>query len=141
MDGELNEMVFPAQGSGFLALDKDKDGKINDGSELFGPSTGNGFAELAQYDQDGNGWIDARDDVFSELQIWSKGPDGEDRLVGLGKAGIGAIYLGSIQSDFMIKEAGYQDLAQVKKTGIYVLADGAVGSIQEMNFSEAKQMF
>ena len=41
-------------GSGYLALDKNGDGTINDGSELFGTRNGDGFADLAQYDEDGN---------------------------------------------------------------------------------------
>jgi hypothetical protein len=44
--------------SGLLVIDKNLDGKVNDGSELFGPSTGDGFEKLARYDEDRNGWID-----------------------------------------------------------------------------------
>ncbi len=98
MDKEVEEMAFPGRGSGFLALDTNGDGEINDGSELFGPASGDGFAELAAHDQDGNGWIDEGDEVFGELKVWSKGADGQDRLTGIGKLGIGAIYLGSIAS-------------------------------------------
>jgi hypothetical protein len=134
MDGQLEKMAFPEQGSGFLALDKDGNGEINDGSELFGPQSADGFGELAAYDQDGNGWIDEGDAVFGDLQVWSKGPDGQNRLLGLGKLGIGALYLGSIESEFMVKDSGNEDLAQVKRSGMYVTEDGNVGSLQEMNF-------
>ncbi|MDF2629304.1 MAG: hypothetical protein K0R39_3135, partial [Symbiobacteriaceae bacterium] len=44
--GEVEQIPFLRQGSGFLALDQNGDGKINNGSELFGPTTGDGFAEL-----------------------------------------------------------------------------------------------
>lgn len=134
MDGQVEEMSFPGQGSGFLAMDKDGNGAIDDGSELFGPSTGDGFAELAGYDQDQDGWIDEADSVFSDLKIWSKGPEGQDKLVSIGKAGIGAIYLGSIESAFGIKDEGNQTQAQVTETGMYVSEQGQVGSIQEMDF-------
>lgn len=29
---------------------------INDGNELFGPQTGDGFAQMATHDEDNNGW-------------------------------------------------------------------------------------
>ena len=52
MDGVKEEISTLENGNAFLALDKNNDGKINDGSELFGAASGNGFADLAQYDED-----------------------------------------------------------------------------------------
>ncbi|NLB17424.1 MAG: hypothetical protein GX825_01505, partial [Syntrophomonadaceae bacterium] len=49
-DGITENISFAMDGSGFLALDKNGDGQINDGSELFGPGTGDGFMEMAMYD-------------------------------------------------------------------------------------------
>ncbi len=46
-DGKEEEISFAGPGSGFLALDKNGDGKINDGSELFGTKSGDGFGDLA----------------------------------------------------------------------------------------------
>ncbi|MGM0645619.1 MAG: hypothetical protein ACQESV_04345 [Thermodesulfobacteriota bacterium] len=134
VDGNKEEIAAPGPGSGFLAVDANNDGEINDGSELFGPQTGNGFDELAAHDEDDNGWIDAADPIFGELKIWSKTNDGEDQLVGLGKLGIGAIYLSGIESAFSIKGAANADLAQVKRTGMYIMENGYVGSMQEMDF-------
>lgn len=54
-DGLTEDIAFATGGSGFLALDKNGDGQINDGTELFGPAMGDGFAELALYDLDNNG--------------------------------------------------------------------------------------
>ncbi len=54
-DGEQDEVAQLKSGSGYLALDKNGDGVINDGKELFGTESGNGFADLAKYDEDGNG--------------------------------------------------------------------------------------
>ena len=42
-DGTEDEISMLGKGSGFLALDKNGDGKINDGSELFGTKSGDGF--------------------------------------------------------------------------------------------------
>ena len=71
-DGSSEQISFVTQGSGFLALDLNNDGTINNGSELFGPQSGNGFSELAEYDGDGNGWIDENDDIYDKLRIWTK---------------------------------------------------------------------
>src|SRR6185369_7094398 len=68
-DGHAEQISFVAAGSGFLAVDRNGDGKVNDGTELFGPRTGNAFQELASYDVDGNGWIDQGDPVFGQLRV------------------------------------------------------------------------
>jgi hypothetical protein len=60
-DGTLDQISFLKSGSGFLALHQNQDGVINNGSELFGAGTGNGFADLLKYDSDQNGWIDEND--------------------------------------------------------------------------------
>lgn len=72
--------------------------KIDDGRELFGPQTGNGFEELAGYDSDNNGWIDENDPIYNNLQIWQHDEYGNSTLIAVGKAGVGAIYLGSTQT-------------------------------------------
>lgn len=135
-DGKLDEISFVGQGSGFLALDQNHDGKINDGSELFGTKSGNGFEDLAAYDQDGNGWIDEADSIFHKLVIWTKDENGEDKLIGLGKAGIGAIYLGSASTDFTLKNAETNETnGQIRRTGVYLKENGEAGTIQHVDLA------
>lgn len=53
---------------------------VNNGSELFGPTNGNGFQELAEYDKDGNGWIDENDEIFGSLKIWAEDFRGDKQV-------------------------------------------------------------
>lgn len=102
-DGEEEEISM-LKGSGYLALDKNGDGIINDGSELFGTGNGDGFADLARYDEDGNGWIDENDSIWSKLKIWCKDEKGNDVLYKLSDKGVGAICLQNVSTDFTLQE-------------------------------------
>ena len=134
-DGKKEQINSPTSGSGFLALDTNGDGKINNGSELFGPSTGNGFGELAKYDSDHNGWIDENDAVFKQLKVWTKDAAGGDKLSSLAALGVGAISLNSIDTPFDIKTAGNQLLGSVRATGVALNENGSVGSVQQIDLT------
>lgn len=132
-DGVPDQISFTNPGSGFLALDLNNDGVINDGSELFGPKTGNGFNELAKYDEDQNGWIDENDSVFDRLRIWTKDQNGNDLLFALGQKGIGAIYLGNVAAAFGLKNKENELLGQAQRAGIFLKEDGTPGIIQQID--------
>ncbi|MEG1459598.1 MAG: hypothetical protein RSJ40_09860, partial [Acetivibrio sp.] len=135
-DGEMDEISFLNQGSGFLALDKNNDGVINDGTELFGTKSGNGFKDLAAYDEDKNGWIDEGDSIFKNLKIWSKDREGKDQLVGIGKAGVGAIYLRNLSTEFSLKnETTNQTNAVIRKSGVFLKENGQTGTIQHIDLA------
>lgn len=101
-------------GDGFLALDRNGNGVINDGAELFGnwtpqPTSAepNGFLALAVFDQsqhggDGDGWITKRDQVFDDLRLWVDGDhDGQSapgELVPLALAAVEAIEVAYVES-------------------------------------------
>jgi hypothetical protein len=135
-DGTEEEISYLNSGSGFLALDKNGDGQINDGNELFGAKTGDGFGELSAYDSDGNGWIDEADEVFSKLKVWVKNEDGTDRLLSLKEANVGAIYLGSASTDYSLtNRTAAEANAQIRKTGVYLKETGQAGTIQHIDFA------
>lgn len=136
VDGADEQISFIAPGTGgFLALDQNRDGIINDGSELFGTVSGNGFSELTDYDEDRNGWIDAGDAVYHDLSIWEKTDNGEDRLIALADTGIGAIYLSATDSPFRITDNDNQTLGQVRATSVYLQENGGAGTIQQIDLA------
>lgn len=135
-DGELDEISQLGAGSGYLALDKNGDGVINDGSELFGTASGNGFADLAKYDDDGNGWIDENDEVWNKLKIWAKDENGNDVLYSLADKGVGAICLQNVSTDFTQKGASGQTLGAVRNTGVFLYENGNVGTVQHVDVAK-----
>lgn len=132
-DGDEDQISFATGGSGFLAFDVNGDGTINNGSELFGPQSGNGFSDLAQYDGDGNGWIDENDDIYSKLRIWTKDESGSDQLFALGTKGIGAIYLGNVSTGYDVKTFGNDTLGSIARTGVFLRENGVAGTIQHVD--------
>jgi hypothetical protein len=131
-DGIQEKISFLKQGSGFLVLDKNNDGIVNDGSELFGPATNNGFMELKAFDQDQNDWIDENDPIFYQLQVWTKDPSGRDFLAPLQQYDIGAMYLNSSQTPLNLTEG------QLRETGIYLTESGQVNLIQQVDLKITK---
>lgn len=133
-DGKDETIARMNSNSGFLALDKNGDGIINDGNELFGTKTGNGFKELSEYDSDGNGWIDESDEVYEKLKVWITDENGNDKLISLKDADVGAIYLGNAKTTFNVTDDTNDLKARVRSTGVYLHEDGSAGSVQQVDF-------
>ncbi len=124
---------------GWLALDLNGNGKIDDGSELFGDHTkladgslaADGFAALSRYDANGDGLIDARDEIFSQLRIWcdadGDGQSGNGELVSLADAGVSSISLKTEKPS----ESGAGE-AEISGTAQVVFADGTSKTIGEL---------
>lgn len=134
-DGSEEQLAVLRPGSGFLAFDRNGDGTINDGSELFGPRSGQGFAELEQFDEDGNHFIDEGDSIYNKLRIWSVNEDGTQQLAALGDKKIGAIFLGHVTTPFQLKDSANQSLGEVVSSGVYISEDGSTGVIQQINLT------
>ena len=88
---------------GLLVLDRNRDGTINDGSELFGEATKlgdgstakDGYAALRDLDTNNDGLIDKNDAAFAELKVWvdsnSDGRTGSGELKSLQELNISSI--------------------------------------------------
>lgn len=133
-DGRSEQLALLKPGSAFLALDRNGDGVINDGRELFGAATGNGFRELAAFDEDDNQFIDEGDPIYNRLRLWLRDNSGGQQLIGLGENGIGAIFLGHIASPFQLRNAANDALGEVAASGLFLRQDGGSGTIQQVNY-------
>ncbi|MCR5210161.1 MAG: hypothetical protein K6C99_08120 [Lachnospiraceae bacterium] len=133
-DGEPDSISRLNPDSGYLALDINGDGKINDGRELFGTESGDGFADLAKYDEDGNGWIDEADPIFAKLKIFVTDEEGHETLYRLKDKGVGAICLQKVDTDFSLNSL--QDNkrnAQIRESGVFLYENGMAGTVQHID--------
>ena len=129
-DGSEVNLPLPTSGKGFLVFDRDGNGRVDDGRELFGPSTGDGFSELAARDADGNGWIDENDPAWSQLYVWH--PYRRDALIALPEADVGAIGLARAATPLTVTD-GSQALGMLRSTGIYLRESGSVGTVSHLD--------
>lgn len=139
-DGQQEELPQLAAGSAFLAMDRNNNGQIDNGTELFGVQSGNGFADLATLDQDGNGVLDEGDKQFAELRLYRPG----EALLTMGDKQIGAIFLQNAATPFMHLAADPttssegdgqvgQSPAVLRQTGLYLTEEGKAGTVQQLD--------
>ena len=124
---------------GFLCLDLNGNGEVDNGGEVFGDNTlladgttaRNGFEALAQYDSNGDGVIDANDEIFSQLKVWvdadGNGESGEGELKSLAELGIESI---SLNYDLINGETGTE--AVIGNGAVFTYTDGTSGNIGEL---------
>eukprot|EP00755_Sulcionema_specki_P011258 Sspe_Gene.7504::Locus_2545_Transcript_1_1_Confidence_1.000_Length_3011::g.7504::m.7504 len=122
---------WPKPDDGFLVLDRDGDGLITSGRELFGDQTlkkdgkraKTGFEALAELDSNQDGVVDKDDEMFSELMVWqdldSNGVTGDGELRNLSSLGIVSIGLKHTETVKDI-EGGNQVIA----TGFFTTTNG-----------------
>ncbi len=134
-DGTAESLAMLAGGSGYLAIDRNGNGRIDDGRELFGTQSGDGFADLAALDADGDGWVDAADPGFATLRIWQPAADGAGTLTTLAAQGIAALSTQAVATSFALRGTGNADLGAVRSTGVYVREDGSAGTAQQIDLT------
>lgn len=133
-DGQVDRFHVLGDGSAYLTWDRNGDGTVKDGTELFGPTSGNGYTELAAHDYDGNGWIDEGDAIYAQLGLWRPEPPGPRTTSSLSAAQIGAIYLGHVATPFTITPGSSEDArGEVRATGLFLREDGTAGTVQQLD--------
>lgn len=127
--GSAVNTAFVTGGDAFLALDRNANGRIDSGLELFGDQRGavNGFEELRKLDSNKDGVIDGQDADFSHLLLFRDNGNGiteDGELISLADAGIAAIQLG--YRNVREVASGGNRIAQV---AAYRRTDGSYGRV------------
>ncbi len=137
-NGFLEKTGWVDAKSGILALDKNNDGKIETGNELFGDRTiladgktaSSGFEALATLDSNHDGVIDAKDKLFSQLRIWidrdGDGISDKGELITLAQAGIKSLNLKHKELNQL--DANGNTIARV---GSFTRTNGKVAEMKE----------
>lgn len=129
--GKAVSTSFVTGGDAFLALDRNGNGTIDDGRELFGDQRGaaNGFEELARLDSNGDGTISGQDPSFGQLRLFRDNGNGRTErgeLMSLMQAGISEINLR--YANVSANASGGNKLAQV---GQFRRSDGSTGQVAD----------
>nr|WP_315257127.1 SdrD B-like domain-containing protein [uncultured Duganella sp.] len=154
--GKAIQTGWLSKGDGFLAIDRNGNGSIDDISELFGgASKGSGFAKLASYDSNNDGVVDANDADFASLLIWqdanSDGKTDAGELMSLAQAGVVSLTVAHTELPFLDAnnnlhlERSSVTLANGKSadmTDVYfnvAAADAAAAGVSAPNMAELMQ--
>ena len=138
-DGIRTSTGWAAADDGLLVIDRNSDGLINNGGELFGDSTvlkdgsnaAHGYAALAEFDTNSDGKVDAQDTDFAKLKVWrdlnQDGVSQDGELFTLAELNIQSL------------DAAYQDVNTrlgngntVAQKGSYTLSDGTTREMGDL---------
>ena len=128
-DGQSERISAPSGDDALLALDRNQNGRIDNGRELFGDQNGasNGFAELRKYDDNQDGRIDLHDSVFAQLSLLRFDQQGRQHRQSLSAAGVSAI---NLQAQNVKQALGaYDEIAQL---GHFEFSDGRSGQAADL---------
>jgi hypothetical protein len=141
-DGVLTKTGWAGKNDALLVWDRNANGSIDTGAELFGDFTPlpngtlapNGFAALAALDSNGDGVIDASDPAFAELKLWrDASQDGISQggeLISLTDAGIVSLNLANT-----LKNQRLANGNQLTREGSFTRADGTTSAMGEFKLA------
>lgn len=141
-DGVLTKTGWAGANDALLVWDRNGNGTIDTGAELFGDFTvlpngtlaPNGFAALAALDANGDGVIDATDPAFHELKLWrdtsQDGQTGAGELITLADAGIVSLNLAHT-----LKNQNLANGNQLTREGSFTRTDGTTSAMGEFNLA------
>jgi Ca2+-binding RTX toxin-like protein len=138
-DGFREETGWVGSDDGLLVLDRNGNGQIDDGRELFGNLTplasgtaaGDGYEALAELDTNGDGRVDAGDPAWAQVRVW-RDTDGDgvstaEELHTLSAVGVAALATTSTPSTFVDEEGNEHRLV-----GALTRMDGTVGATADV---------
>ncbi|MCP4410961.1 MAG: hypothetical protein GY808_00070, partial [Gammaproteobacteria bacterium] len=137
-NGFAETTAWVSPDDGLLVLDRNGNGVIDDGTELFGDQTpisggiaSSGFAALSDLDLNADGVIDASDQQFSEIRIWQDinqdGYSDDSELFSLQEIGISSINLNPSESGQVVNGN------TIIRTSSFTRSDGATGEIGDIS--------
>jgi hypothetical protein len=141
-DGVLTKTGWVGPNDALLVWDRNANGSIDTGAELFGDFTPlpngtlapNGFAALAALDANGDGVIDASDPAFAELKLWrdtsQDGQTGAGELISLTDAGIVSLNLANT-----LKNQRLGNGNTLSREGSFTRADGTTAAMGEFKLA------
>ncbi|MBU3004260.1 hypothetical protein [Paraglaciecola arctica] len=130
-DGQKELIPELASGVWYLAYDRNQNGVIDNGTELFGAQTGQGFNELAELDDNNNGLVEADDDLYKELSLW----DGKNSLMSLADGRIQAISLNAANTPFTFTDDFGNAIAQIRQTSVFITDNNSLGAIHQVDIA------
>ncbi len=129
-NGETKQLAGLAASQYYLTFDRNQNQQIDDGTELFGPTTNQGYQELALLDDDQNGFIDENDASWSKLGVWQPG----EQLKSLSQMGVAAISTMSVSTSFGLYDSDKLQ-AHIARSGIFLKETGEVGLVQQVDLN------
>ena len=148
-DSKQDDLPIFSGDVGYLVFDKNQNNRVDDGRELFGPRTNNGFDELAQLDSNNNGFFDSQDENYSQVYIWqpqhsennsntgSSSESNKQNLVSLSQAGIKAISLNAIATQFNFRDQRQENngeiSAQLKQTSFAITDNNQTVGVHQID--------
>jgi|GEM_PF-1444246 len=134
-NGERRQLPDLGNGQYYLMRDINKNQRLDSGLELFGPKTGQGFSELAELDDNQNGFIEASDSQWQSLNLWSR----QQGIQSLQQANIAAISAQSVATSFGLYD-GDALLGRIARSGIFLNTQSpqaplGVGLVQQVDLN------
>ena len=141
-DGIRTASGWVASDDGLLVVDRNGDGIINDGKELFGDSyvlkdgthAVHGYAALAEYDSNSDGVVDAKDADFDKLRVWrdlnQDGVSQKEELFTLEEVGVQSLNVAYQDSNRNLGDGN-----RLAQEGSYIGKDGKVRTMGDLLLS------
>ena len=134
-NGKAIDSGWLSQDDGFLAIDANGNGNIDDISELFGgQNKGDGFAKLANFDSNADGLIDFNDIDFASLKIWqdANGNHQTDagELMSLTDAGVVSLNVGFTELPFLDAQGNLH-----LERSVATMSDGSSADMTDVYFN------